>query len=148
MNLRTESFDFPQNEQRRCLSWDMAGVYRMKRPRRGSAHVAQAVCNKESRPQTVNALRRPSLAGVIPFVTQRGLWPCPPSPYGGTGHKTRWERLTILLLRFDDLVAHDLSATADDGIDNSVLLGLVSRHEAIAIRVLFDAVDRLPRVLR
>jgi hypothetical protein len=27
MNFRTESFDFPQNEQRRCLSWDMAGVY-------------------------------------------------------------------------------------------------------------------------
>ena len=24
MNFRTESFDFPQNEQRRCLSCDMA----------------------------------------------------------------------------------------------------------------------------
>jgi len=24
MNFRTESFDLPQNEQRRCLSWDMA----------------------------------------------------------------------------------------------------------------------------
>src|SRR4029079_18132686 len=24
MNFRTESLDFPQNEQRRCLSWDMA----------------------------------------------------------------------------------------------------------------------------
>src|SRR5580692_9477607 len=24
MNFRTESFDFPQNEQRRCLSWDIA----------------------------------------------------------------------------------------------------------------------------
>src|SRR5256885_10222565 len=23
MNFRTESFDFPQNEQRRCFSWDM-----------------------------------------------------------------------------------------------------------------------------
>ena len=23
MNFRTESLDFPQNEQRRCLSWDM-----------------------------------------------------------------------------------------------------------------------------
>jgi len=23
MNFRTESFDLPQNEQRRCLSWDM-----------------------------------------------------------------------------------------------------------------------------
>src|SRR5206468_10589414 len=23
MNFRTESFDFPQNEQRRCLSWDI-----------------------------------------------------------------------------------------------------------------------------
>ncbi len=23
MNFRTESFDLPQNEQRKCLSWDM-----------------------------------------------------------------------------------------------------------------------------
>src|SRR5882672_10549645 len=23
MNFRTESFDFPQNEQRRCFSWDI-----------------------------------------------------------------------------------------------------------------------------
>ena len=26
MNFRTESFDFPQNEQRRCLSCDMAAL--------------------------------------------------------------------------------------------------------------------------
>jgi hypothetical protein len=26
MNFRTESFDFPQNEQRRCLSLDMARI--------------------------------------------------------------------------------------------------------------------------
>ena len=24
MNFRTESLDLPQNEQRRCLSWDMS----------------------------------------------------------------------------------------------------------------------------
>src|SRR5205085_7737605 len=28
MNFRTESFDFPQNEQRRCLSCDMAMTQR------------------------------------------------------------------------------------------------------------------------
>jgi hypothetical protein len=28
MNFRTESFDFPQNEQRRCLSCDMAVTQR------------------------------------------------------------------------------------------------------------------------
>jgi len=38
MNFRTESFDFPQNEQRRCFSWDIwldgNGKYRRADPGR------------------------------------------------------------------------------------------------------------------
>jgi hypothetical protein len=37
MNFRTESFDFPQNEQRKCLSCDITNLYRERgSPRAGA----------------------------------------------------------------------------------------------------------------
>jgi len=36
MNFRTESFDLPQNEQRRCLSCDMAVTQREAHARRAT----------------------------------------------------------------------------------------------------------------
>ena len=52
--LRTESFDFPQNEQRRCLSWDMAG----------STDEAASARGAQQRSWAVRPTRRGRLMGL------------------------------------------------------------------------------------
>src|SRR5438105_4672017 len=126
MNFRTESFDFPQNEQRRCLSWDMAGGLQMTPPNAtaGGPRAARGYLQ----------LRAPRASGQAtndddrPFLEYRPVLP-------------------IFLLRLDHLVAHDLASAADHRIDDAVVLGLLGGHEPVAIRVLLDAIDRLPGML-
>ena len=71
MNFRTESFDFPQNEQRKCLSCDMANLYRECGSPDGKAGSAGgAACdvleNKDLRVTgSSNTIRRPILVNVF-----------------------------------------------------------------------------------
>ena len=54
MNFRTESLDFPQNEQRRCLSCDITNLYRERgSPEAGAGSAGGTACvvleNKDRR---------------------------------------------------------------------------------------------------
>src|SRR5690242_11465530 len=69
MNFRTESFDFPQNEQRRCLSCDITNLYRERgEAAAGSAGVATygVLENKDRHiTRSSNTIRRPILVNVF-----------------------------------------------------------------------------------
>src|SRR5439155_6637720 len=63
MNFRTESFDLPQNEQRRCLSCDMAVTQR-------EAHAQRTTRGEEGYPRVNSRIgpgqeRRPGLVKVF-----------------------------------------------------------------------------------
>src|SRR5687768_17726652 len=144
MNFRTESFDFPQNEQRRCLSWDIGRCVQMTPPR--PTHCpAPGQCPA---PRGAQWNKEP-----VARVVKQEKWPkLTTHPREGfhEGVFVDYRRLgaAVLCLRLDDLLADDLAATADHRIDDPVVLRLFGRHEPVAVGVLLDAVDRLAGMLR
>jgi hypothetical protein len=70
MNFRTESFDLPQNEQRRCLSFDIGPL---RRRGMGQVGASRGVVPRKVAPRT--ALRQVVRAGVTEGGTSsvRGL---------------------------------------------------------------------------
>ena|SRR5205814_4098240 len=77
MNFRTESFDFPQNEQRKCLSCDITNLYRERgSPEAVAGSAGGTPCevleNKEQRvARSSNTIRRPILVNVFTSANQR-----------------------------------------------------------------------------
>src|SRR5437762_12358444 len=126
MNFRTESFDFPQNEQRRCLSCDMTAHST------GDA-VAQAAV---SRTETAWCRSRP--ARRVGEELSRG-------PRPGKRRPSPWKVFTAssipllpishslsLRYRLQRTHLYDLAALGDHMVDEAVLLGLLRGEVPVA----------------
>src|SRR5580704_9590141 len=125
MNFRTESFDFPQNEQRRCLSWDIATPgddWDTSLPRTNSRARTGQYDSDAARIDHVKLFTKVSCAASLS---------CKSCCHGGL---------------FRGL--NDFAALCDDIVDQPVRFGFLRRHVIIAHDVTLDLLDRTTRVLR
>src|SRR5215207_1423672 len=121
MNFRTESLDFPQNEQRRCLSCDMA-VRDAGEP--GTSYGGAGRASGRKRGHSIPLL----LAGMQSTTSRDGR------PLPSRAPVVRRSGGEARLLRF----LNQLAPTRDDVVDHSVIFRFLGRQEAVAVEVALD----------
>src|SRR6476661_2226496 len=130
MNFRTESFDLPQNEQRRCLSCDMAETLRgahTRRSRPGRGGYRELTLGPNRVKQRTTGARERFHEPLVPVIA-RAL-------------------LDRRCLRGNHLRIDQIAAARDHVVDDPVALRFLGRHEEVAHHVALDLLQRTAGVL-